>query len=277
MTVNLVQITKEAICPSKYSSSPAPFSDEQASDEVIDSFQLHTSGIPWPFMHNRPRPYRGSYIWRGSEAAEYTSERLGMGDLQADTLGDNGLELSTVLTMPSPIIGAMATTTGCDPAFATISHHLDITFSYSILGLGSGGHPLSLKDGEPEEGVVRTWTLEKSLDIHSDLSSATATAAPPYSSAVETTDHCISEPVMDLKSTKAYRSTSLGQTRTMWMRPVRMTEKDLRARTQQHWDETGGLCACFDQSEVCGCARRHSVLRRQGVDSDKRDIACPGT
>lgn len=269
MTVNLIQITKEAICPSKHSLSSSASPEDHVSEEVIDSFQLHTFGIPWPFMHTRPRPYRGSYIWRGSEAAKYTSELWGMNDLQADRATEDGFELSTVLTIPSPIIGAMATANGCDPAFATISHQLDIRFSYSILDIGSDGNPLPSEPGAPpSEGSVRGWTLEKALEIHSDLSSATATAAPPYSSRAETTHHCITEPTsiteptMDLVSTKAHRSTSRGQLPTSPLRPVRMDEAERRARTQRHWDETGGLCACFDQSEVCGCARTEVVLRR---------------
>jgi hypothetical protein len=266
MTVNLIQTTKEALCPSKHSSSSSVSPEDHVSEEVLDSFQLHTFGIPWPFMHTRPRPYRGSYIWRGSEAANYTSELWGMDDLQADKATDDGFELSTVLTIPSPIIGAMATTSGCDPAFATISHHLDIRFSYSILGIGSDGNPLPSDPGvPPSEGSVRSWTLEKALEIHSDLSSATATAAPPYSSKAETTHHCISRPKMDLVSTNAHRSTSRGLLSTSPLRPVRMDEAERRARTQRHWDETGGLCACFDQSEVCGCARTEVVLRRQDV------------
>lgn len=215
-------------------------------------------------MYTRPRPYRGSYIWRGAEAAVYTSDRLGLSELQADKSTDSGFELSTILTIPSPIIGAMATTPGSDPAFATVSHRLEISFSYSILGLVLGGTPLPRRDDEPiPEGVVRSWTLEKSLEIHSDLSSATATAAPPYSPVGETQHHCISGPEMNLESTKAYRSTSLWQTRTGWMYPVRMTEDDLRERTQRHWDETGGLCACFEQRGRCECARPEVVLRRQ--------------
>lgn len=269
ITISLVQLTKKATSPSKYSStsSSSVSLEDQSSDEVVDGFQLHTFGVPWPFMHTRPRPYRGSYIWRGAEAGGYTTDRLGLKDLQADRITDNGFELSTILTIPSPIIGAMASTTGCDPAFATVSHRLDVRVSYSVLGLGPGGIPLDRVDDEPlSEGVVRNWTLEKSLDIHSDLSSATATAAPPYLTEEETTHHCISVlPDLNLRSTKAYRSTSLWTTRIRWMYPVRITEADLRERTQRHWDETGGLCACFNQSERCDRAWGDALLRRREV------------
>lgn len=260
VNIDLVQTTKNASCPSKYSSSPSISSETGLPDEVIDSFQLHSFGIPWPFMHTRPRPYRGSYVWRGAEAAKYTSDRLTLGDLRADRNCDDGFGLSTTLTLPSPIIGAMATSTSCDPAFSTISHHLDVKFTYSILDQGTGGTSLARSaDQEPQEGSIRTWTLEKALVVHSDLSSATATAAPPYASAGATTHHCIVEPIMDLKSTKAARLTSLGSLRKTYMRPVRMNENDLRTRTKRHWDETGGLCACFDQSDTCKCAGRQDA------------------
>lgn len=258
IVVNLVQTTNIATCPSKYSSCSAISSDDQQQQEVTDVYQLYSLGVPWPFLHTRPRPYRGSYVWRGAEAANYTSERLGLNDLQADCLRDDGFDLTTTLSIPSPIIGAMSTSTSCDPAFATVSHQLDVRFAYSTLQDAADD---SL---EPAEGPARTWTIEKSLEIHSDLSSATATAAPPYAEVDATTHHCIVTPRMDLASTKAHRSTSLGSlTIGRYMRPVRMNETDLRARTQRHWDETGGLCACFDQSEVCGCARREVGLGRQ--------------
>lgn len=222
-------------------------------------------------MYTRPRPYRGSYIWRGEEAAKYTSDKLGFGDLQADRTHLDGFGQTTTISIPSPIIGAMATSTTCDPAFATVSHHLDVKFTYSILDQGTGGTPLPRSlDGLPLEGQIRSWALEKTLEIHSDLSSATATAAPPYSPADATTHHCIVEPSMDLKSTKAHRSTSYGVLSNTYLRPVRMDDDDLRRRTQKHWDETGGLCACFDQSEVCGCARRPDVMSYQ------EKVACDG-
>ena len=256
ITASLVQTTTRPACPLKYSAArDSPVDVAEGSAELLDKYQLYSHGTSWSRMPGRPRPFHGSYIWRGAEGLQYVRDSMGDKDLLVDRSHPDGFGLSTNLSLPSPIIGAHPTTVDANPAFSTIAHHLELRIEYSVLKQDIRGDPISSSDSGPMEGSVRTWTLEKSLRIHSDLSSATSTAAPPYSpsptlSRCHTSDF---KPSMELKSNTALRYTSLGMTKATLMRPMAVTQIDLQKATKRHWEETAGMCACFERIVICGC------------------------
>jgi hypothetical protein len=254
ITASLVQSTTRPACPFKYSSAKGiPVDVAEGSAELLDKYQLYSYGTSWSRMPGRIRPFHGSYIWRGAEGVEYVRNSMGDRDLLVDRSHFNGFGLSTTLSLPSPIIGAHPTTVDDNPVFSTIAHHLELQFEYSVLNQDIRGDLISINDSEPTEGSVRTWTLEKSLQIHSDLSSASSTAAPPYSpSPTPSRCHIADlEPPMELRSTKALRYISLGMTKATLMRPVVFNAVDLEKATNRHREETAGMCACFDRIRVC--------------------------
>jgi hypothetical protein len=254
ITASLVQTTARPACPFKYSAAKGiPVDVAEGNTELLDKYQLYSYGTSWSRMPGRIRPFHGSYIWRGAEGVQYVRDSLGENDLLVDRSHPDGFGLCTTLSLPSPIIGAHPTTVDENPAFSTISHHLELQFEYSVLNQDIRGDLISNNDSEPTEGSVRTWTLEKSLHIHSDLSSASSTAAPPYSPS-PTPSRCHTadlEPPMELRSTKALRYISLGMTKATLMRPVAFDAVDLEKATNRHREETAGMCACFDGIRVC--------------------------
>jgi hypothetical protein len=159
--------------------------------------------------------------------------------------------MTTTVVLPSPIIGAHPTTSTSDSAFSSIDHHLEFRFEYSVLGQDVHGNPLSGDGWERMEGSVRTWTLEKEVQIHSDLSHVISTAAPAYSPKADCLA-VLSAPKLDmdleLDSIKARRSISLGWTSATLMRPVAVNQVELDRDTRRHWEKTSGLCACFERS-----------------------------
>ena len=258
ITASLVQTTAKPSCLSKYSAgSGVPVEFGEASEELLDKYQLYSYGISWSRMPGRPRPLHGSYIWRGAEAMQYIADSIDPNDSIVDRSHPDGFGLATTLSLPSPIFGAHPTTVDDNPAFSTIAHHLELQLEYSVLDQDIRGDPLCSNDSEPMEGSVRTWTLEKSLQIHSDLSSAMSTPPPPYLytqnlSHLQASD---SKPTTALRSTKALRYISLGMTKATLMRPVAVNAVELERATRRHWEETAGMCACFDRTRVCrsGC------------------------
>jgi hypothetical protein len=270
ITASLVQSTIRPACPFKYSAAKGiPVDVAEGSAELLDKYQLYSYGTSWSRMPGRIRPFHGSYIWRGAEGVEYVRNSMGDKDLLVDRSHFGGFGLSTTLSLPSPIIGAHPTTVDDNPAFSTIAHHLELQFEYSVLNQDFRGEPLSSNDSEPTEGSVRTWTLEKSLQIHSDLSSATSTAAPPYSPS-PTLSCCLtraSEPDMVLRSTKALRYISVGMTKATLMRPVATNQEELQKATKRHWDETAGMCACFDSRGMCGFGNQGGMCSLQNGNS----------
>jgi hypothetical protein len=270
ITTSLVQAMTRPTCPSKYSAGKGIHGEiEEGSEELLDKYQLYSCGTSWSRMPGRPRPLHGSYIWRGAEALQYITDSIGRDDLVFDRSHPDGFGLSTTLSLPSPIIGAHPTTVDDNPVFSTIAHHLELQFEYSVLNQDFRGEPLSSNNSEPTEGSVRTWKLEKSLQIHSDLSSATSTAAPPYSPS-PTLSCChtrASEPDMVLRSTKALRYISLGMTKATLMRPVAINQEELQKATNSHWEETAGMCACFDSRGICGFGNQGGVCSLQNGNS----------
>lgn len=255
ISTTLLQTTGIAQCPSKYSSSAAILSDTyEGRTEMLDRFELHSHGISWARMAGRARPYRGAYVWRGTEASVYTTVAMGSNDLPVDRHHPDGFGLSARLDIPSPIIGALPSTTHIDPAFASTSHLLVTRIEYSVLGEDVQGQPLPTdEEGRPVEGSVRSWLLEKEIELHSDLSLATSTATPAYSPsppAKPVLDRT-TEPSIDCASIQLPRSVSLGWTKATMMRHVYTKEADLLVATRRHWEETGGLCACFKSREEC--------------------------
>jgi hypothetical protein len=270
ITASLVQSTTGPTCPSKYSAEKGiPVDVAEGSAELLDKYQLHSYGTSWSRMPGRIRPFHGSYIWRGAEGVEYVRNSMGDKDLLVDRLHPDGFGLSTTLLLPSPIIGAHPTTVDENPAFSTIAHHLELQFEYSILNQDIRGDLISINDSEPTEGSVRTWTLEKSLQIYSDLSSATSSAAPPYSPS-PTLPCChtrASEPDLVLRSTKALRYISVGMTKATLMRPVAINQEELQKATKRHWDGTAGMCACFDSRGMCGFGNQGGMCSLQNGNS----------
>jgi hypothetical protein len=272
ITASLVQTTTKPTCPSKHSAAKGvSLDDEEGSTDLVDKYQLYSYGTSWSRMPGRVRPFHGSYIWRGAEGIQYVTDSLGRSDLLVDRILPDGFGLSTTLSLPSPIIGAHPTTVDDNPAFSTISHHLELRFEYSNLNQDIHGELIAHDNSEPMEGSVRTWTLEKEVQIHSDLSSTTSTAAPPYSpsSTLSHCDHSQFQPTMELKSTKALRYISLGMTTATLMRPVAINQVDLQKATKRHWEETAGMCACFDRTGVCdsggvhrrSCQKKHCAAK----------------
>ena len=258
ITASLVQATTKSTCPSNYFAGKGiSVEGGGGSTELLDKYQLYSYGTSWSRMPGRIRPPHGSYIWRGAEGMGYVRDSLGGNDLRVDRSHPDGFGLFATLSLPSPIIGAHPTTVDDNPAFSTIAHHLELQLEYSVLNQDIRGDPLCSNDSEPMEGSVRTWTLEKSLQIHSDLSSATSTPPPPYLytqnlSHLQASD---SKPTTALRSTKALRYISLGMTKATLMRPVAVNAVELERATRRHWEETAGMCACFDRTRVCrsGC------------------------
>jgi hypothetical protein len=150
--------------------------------------------------------------------------------------------MTTTVVLPSPIIGAHPTTSTSDSAFSSIDHHLEFRFEYS----------------------VRTWTLEKEVQIHSDLSRVISTAAPAYSPKADCLA-VLSAPKLDmdleLDSIKARRSISLGWTSATLMRPVAVNQVELDRDTRRHWEKTSGLCACFERSSSSDDDRLEEVAK----------------
>jgi hypothetical protein len=251
IAVNLFQNSTIATCPSKFSTGRAVLpKDIDIRSELTEKYELYTYGTAWSRMPGRIRPWRGSHVWRGSGAGDLVTGVLEKEDLLLDRSGEDGFGISTTLTLPSPVIGAHPTDLRDNPAFSTISHHLAIQFEYSILGRDSRGEPLSHTSDETIEGSVRTWTLEKVVQIHSDLSSATFTAAPPYSPDDISPRSCEAGPFINPKSIESPWSISLGWTKATLMRPVKVQQDEMKKRTRQHWEETSGMCACFAESNV---------------------------
>lgn len=257
ITTSLVQTTTKATCPTKYA-APGSKKDDDTADrtDLSDKYELYTHGpTTGPRMPGRQRPSQGSYIWRGSNGAPYVTQVSGEQHIPIDRKYHHGFGVSTTLSLPSPIIGAHPTTINENPAFSTISHYLEISFDYSILGQDIHGSSQIDTNAAPEEGLVRSWKLRKWLDVYSDLSSATVTAAPPYSGCDTATHHC--RPAFDsslvLPSTKARRYISLSWSNTM-MRPVKHDRNELQKSTRRHWEEMAGMCACFVRTDLCSLA-----------------------
>jgi hypothetical protein len=260
ITVNLVQTSTIATCPSKFTTErAAPPKDIEIRSELTEEYQLYTYGTAWSRMPGRTRPWRGSYVWRRSEAGHLVTEVSEMEDHPLDRSAEDGFGLSTTLTLPSPVIGAHPTDVRDNPAFSTVSHHLAIQFEYSILGQDSRGEPLSPKGSEVMEGSVRSWTLEKAVQVHSDLSAATFTAAPPYCPNDISPRSCQAGPDINPKSIESPWSISLGWTKATLMRPVNVQPDELKKRTRRHWEETSGMCACFAKSNVRGGSESHET------------------
>jgi hypothetical protein len=203
-------------------------------------------------MPGRKRPGPGAYLWRGLEASQYITEIPGQQQVAVDRSHDDGFGISTTLSLPSPIIGANPTTVRDNPALSTISHFLEIHFDYSILDQEIHGNLLHDTDPAPEEGLIRSWKSRKWLDVHSDLSSATISAAPSYSDEKSMPPRCGLDFDSNhvLESTKARHFISLSRTSTM-MRPVRVDPDQLQHSIREHWKEMAGMCACFGIGGVC--------------------------
>lgn len=251
ITANFVQTTTIVSCPAKYSTGRAiPPKDSEIRLDVTEKYELYTYGTSWARMPGRIRPYRGSYLWRGSDAERYVTDVFGKEVLLVDRSSEDGFAVSTALTLPSPVVGTHPTDTRENPAFSTVSHHLEVQVQYSILGQGLRGEALSSDDSEAMEGSVRTWTLEKALQIHSDLSSVTSTAAPPYSPSHAPSQSYPADLDINPKSLSSPWSISLGWTKATLMRPVKVSPEELKKRTRQHWEETSGMCACFENGHA---------------------------
>jgi hypothetical protein len=258
LTTSLVQTTTQATCPSKYAAPNTPTrKDLDDRTELSDKYELYTLGpTVGARMPGRQRPSLGSYIWRGMEGAKYLTKVPDDREISVDRLHDDGFGLSATLCLPSPIIGAHSTTINENPAFSTISHYMEFQFDYSILNQDIRGSILPGTGCAPEEGPIRSWKLRYHLDVHSDLSSATITAAPPYPCLTEPTHRCRPgfDPSMELESTKARRYLSLGWTKATLMRPVAVDRKAMQESTRRHWEEMAGMCACFDRRDDDGTA-----------------------
>ena len=257
VSTSLIQTTAQATCPSKYTVAGAiSCKDLDDRTRLSDKYELYTVGPSvGPRMAGRHRPSRSSYVWRGHEATCHDLQVPGERCVPIDRSYNDGFGISAILSLPSPIIGAQPTTINENPAFSTISHHLEIEVDYSILNQDSNGETLFDPDSAPPEGPIRIWKLRYDLENQSDLSSATTTAAPPYSYNEKSSPRCRAsfDPTAELESTKARRLLSLGWTTATLMRPVAMSRSELQESTTRHWEETAGMCACFDRIDVCGC------------------------
>jgi hypothetical protein len=279
-------------------------------DTTTDEYALWSVGQAWLTFPGRARPKAGSYVCRGAtalaldmagtSASTDTSRGPGAYSPPASTIkpltpGSTSASsstsapharppsspvpsptpspptLKTRLHLPSPIIGALPTLEATPAAIATITHHLRLTFRYSILGQDFNGAALPLdSQGHPVEGAVRSWFLEKQVVVGSDTRNAGQTAPPGYIRCAPSTRPRIGlepddeGPVVPSASIARRTSAALGDARgrRKWMTGVVVDEKTLRRRTREHWVETEGMCECFcDGRDVnVGLGGRSSVV-----------------
>jgi len=146
------------------------------------------------------------------------------------------LYLSGDVHLPSPVIGALPTATSSYETISTVTHSLEVTVRYSSRrGAGSS--------------LPKVWTSGRTIVVESDIVSNESKPPPAYTKR-DYKGGKSAKPVGDIDATKLQRWTSVHFLDRVWMRPVKFAPHLLRKSTEKHWEDTKGLCRCFELRTV---------------------------
>jgi len=154
---------------------------------------------------------------------------------------DTFYHVNSTFHLPSPVIGALATSSpqAKEHPIARISHTIEVSVHY-------------LRTDSPPGAKMDLWTGSRSICLESDIPSTHHNPPPPY---VKDEQQCASappaaamDPVLEINATKVPRWTSVQFFDHFWMRPVKLEPLVLQRCTRHHWQETGGMCRCFNHA-----------------------------
>lgn len=154
---------------------------------------------------------------------------------------DKFYHVNSTVHLPSPVIGALATSSPQAKLhpIARISHSIETSVHY-------------LRADAPAGAKMELWTGSRSICLESDIPSTHHNPPPPYvkdeDRAASAPSSPVLAPVLEINSTKVPRWTSVQFFDHYWMRPVKLEPHILQKSTRQHWAETGGMCRCFDHA-----------------------------
>jgi len=137
--------------------------------------------------------------------------------------------------LPSPVIGALPTATSEYETISTVTHSLEVTVRYSSRSVGPG--------------LPKVWTSGRTIVVESDIVSNQSKPPPAYTKRDKKGIRS-AKPVNDIVATKLQRWTSVHFLDRVWMRPVKLAPDLLKKSTEKHWEDTKGLCRCFDSRDA---------------------------
>ncbi|WWD01614.1 hypothetical protein V866_008559 [Kwoniella sp. B9012] len=190
-------------------------------------------------LPGRPRPSIAEYLWRGSEAL--TVDR----DSSASS-PDPTFAITLHTRLPSPVIGGLPS---CPDGteYASIQHSLSFMLHYSIIGENMNGDKLGGPRTEAE-GAIRSWIYEKPIHLLSDLHGLAGAPSPVYSTSSPNPKEALPGDFSEMaRRFEIPHMVSMTKSKTGFMRPAGVDMERLKVKIQEHWIQTAGLCACFDE------------------------------
>lgn len=229
------------------------------------TFTLHHEGDPY-MTDNTIQP--SPYVWRAEIPRFHDAARSRSGLLTKTTVPrdltpaslvlpeefeqetPDSLELRTMVRIPSPIIGAHATSPAIlDSRLTRISHRLRLEVLFSVLGEDEHGKPLRGKKtstNEPPEGTVRRLWVEHEVILRSCVLGPDNIKVPTYIACPgreESFDEYLTRIAIRQRPTcfgmeSSEDNESIGE------------GGDLRERAEEHVDDCTARCLCFYGDEA---------------------------
>ena len=217
----------------------------EITDPIWDEYELFSQGQISASGLKPGKLVPDAYIWRGPEG--FTLDGL----TPAQTATEMGTaHIHARVSLPSPIIGAVPTYDLTSSGIALVSHTMRSTIYYSILGQDACGKPLPMKNGQTQEGSIRSWSFGKQLIIANDASLAGQQGPPGYAAVSHTVGLEPNDKLPLLSSVGIDRTVSILHGPIRWPTRVPTDHDSLRTRTTEHFEEMNGMCECFADREM---------------------------
>lgn len=166
----------------------------------------------------------------------------------ADKVSETSISMSPLCRLPTPVIGAHATSpTILDPRLSRTSHSLRYEVIFSVLGEASPGvaMPDHLHSDRIPEGAMRRFWVDHPLVLGSCMMTPDNTIVPQYSPCPDFSATTHADYLDSIAARSEPKSFQIPHTRRIW--PEGQT---LNERTRIHLDDTAGSCACVFGDEV---------------------------
>lgn len=167
----------------------------------------------------------------------------------AESVTEDSIKMSPLCRLPTPIIGAHATSPlYLDPRLSRTSHALRYEVIFSVMGEAAPGRPLppDPTSGQLPEGTKRRFWVDNPVLLGSCMITPENVIVPTYTPcASETAPETHEEYLQSIAARSEPKSFHIPNTRRIW--PEHQT---LNERTRYHLNDTLGRCACVFGQKV---------------------------
>ncbi|WRT64404.1 uncharacterized protein IL334_001336 [Kwoniella shivajii] len=240
--MSLIQITEAPKSSSEHTSSLSVFKEEfligKGGDPCYSRLPERTAAV-------LGRPETGAYLWKGPKS-DAVDDETARGNEAHSSSYDGDLPVR----LPSPVIGGTPSYLGREN-YSSVEHRLRLTLFFSVFNQPSQRIPSPSRDSLPETTYITNWDFVRPINVLSDSYYVENTPLPSYSRDSKPFFHH-EERTKDFDRAKRFDSMLLPRILTIaefdgrFTRPVAMEPKRLIEAAANHWEETGGLCACFE-------------------------------